>query len=251
MSTSAPTTPQLPLKSDFPSSLTVDIIPPPSGSPVNVLLLLHGLGDTNKPFAQLGKNLNLPETVAISIQGLNPIPPIFTGSDTPAFHWGDDVLVDEGRGEIELDAGFNASTKVLLDVVIRDVLMSKCGYPARNILFFGFGQGGMAAVGVALAAAPETEFGGLVSIGGRVPSAASGDAKSRTPVLVCGGSRSTQITRSAVDSLKGRFINMEYVKWDKPDDSMPRDRGEMLPIMKFLARRLRSRAGVPEGAVEV
>lgn len=109
----------------------------------------------------------------------------------------------------------------------------------------------MASVGVALAAGPDMEFGGVVSIGGRVPSTASGLAKSRTPVLLCGGSRSTQITRSAVDSLKGRFTSAEYVKWDKPDDSMPRDRGEMMPIMKFLARRLKSRAGVPEGAVEV
>jgi hypothetical protein len=32
---------------------------------------------------------------------------------------------------------------------------------------------------------------------------------------------------------------------------MPRSREEMLPIMRFFARRLRSRGGVPEGAVEV
>jgi predicted esterase len=242
------TTPHLPIKSDFPSSLTLDIIPPSSGPPVNILILLHGLGDTNKSFSQLGKNLHLPETVSISIQGPNPIPPIFTGSETPAFHWGDDVLVDEGRGEIELDAGFKTAQKILLEGVIKDALMRKCGYPARNILFFGFGQGGMAALHVA--ASSELELGGVVSIGGRLPSR-SGSGKSKTPVLVLGGSRSGQVTRSAVDGLKKAFVDVEYVKWEKAEDSMPRNREEMLPVMKFFARRLRSRAGVPEGAVEV
>lgn len=51
--------------------------------------------------------------------------------------------------------------------------------------------------------------------------------------------------------MRERFQDVEYVKWAKSEDSMPRSREEMLPIMKFFARRLRSRAGVPEGAVEV
>jgi predicted esterase len=247
-------TPRLPAKVDFPSSLTLDIIPPSSGQPVNVLILLHGLGDTNKSFTSLGKNLNLPETACISLQGPNPIPPIFTGSDAPAFHWGDDVLFDERKGEIELDAGFNTASKILLESVVKEVLIGKCGYPARNILFLGFGQGGMAALqAVAKAGEEEAEFGGVVSIGGRLPASFSESAKgkSKTPILVLAGSRSSEITRSAVDGLKERFGEVEYVKWVKGDDSMPRNREEMLPIMKFFARRLRSRAGVPEEAVEV
>ena len=98
---------------------------------------------------------------------------------------------------------------------------------------------------------PETEYGGIVSIGGALPTSTSSNGKPKTPVLVCGGSRSSQVTRSAVDRLKGAFVEVEYVKWDKPDDSMMRNREEMLPVMKFFARRLRSRSGVPDGAVEV
>jgi predicted esterase len=242
-------TPRLPTPSDFPPSLTLSIIPPSSGQPLNILILLHGLGDTNTSFSQLGKNLNLPETATLSIQGPNPIPPLFTGSDTPAFHWGDDVLVDESKGEIELDAGFKTTQKILLQDVVKDVLIQKCGYPARNIIFFGFGQGGMAALHVA--AASELEFGGVVSVGGRLASGSGSGGKSKTPVLVLGGRSSGQVTRSAIDGLKARFAEVEYVKWEKAEDSMPRNREEMLPIMKFFARRLRSRAGVPEGAVEV
>src|ERR1700753_109431 len=120
-------TSRLPTKADFPPSLVVDIIPPSSGQPINILILLHGLGDTNKSFSQLGRNLNLPETAYLSIQGPNPIPPIFTGSDTPAFHWGDDVLIDEGKGEIDLDAGFKTIQKILLEDVVKAGLIGKCG----------------------------------------------------------------------------------------------------------------------------
>ena len=99
----------------------------------------------------------------------------------------------------------------------------------------------------------DLEFGGVISIGGRLPtsSPAGGDGKSKTPILVCGGSRSAQVTRSALDALRNRFADVQYVKWSKADDSMPVNREEMLPIMKFLARRLLSRAGVPADAVEV
>jgi predicted esterase len=244
---------RLPQKSDFASNLTVDIIPPSSGTPVNVLILLHGLGDTQVSFAQLGKNLNLPETVCISLRGLNAIPSIFTSLDEniAAFHWGDDVLFDEQKCEIELDAGFESARKKLLEEVIQNSLIAKCGYPPRNILLLGFGQGGMAALSAISSSA--LEFGGLISIGGRLPSSAltSSMTKSKTPILVLGGSKSTQVTRSSVDGLKTRFTEVEYVKWAKTEDSMPKSRDEMLPIMKFFARRLRSRAGVPDGAVEV
>ncbi len=196
----------------------------------------------------MGRNFNLPETACISVRGPNPIPPIFTGSDRPAFHWGDDILVDERKGEIETDSGFDRSTKLITDEVL-NVLVNKCGYPSRNVFFLGFGQGGMAALHIA--SSSDLEFGGVMSIGGKLPSSSKASGKSKTPVMVLGGSKSTQITRSAIDGLKERFGNVEYVRWDKPDDSMPKKREEMLPIMKFFARRLKSRAGVPEGALEI
>ena len=46
-------------------------------------------------------------------------------------------------------------------------------------------------------------------------------------------------------------MHVEYHKWDRAGDGMPRNRDEMLPIMRFFARRLRSRKGVPEGSIEV
>jgi predicted esterase len=247
--------PRLPTKSDFPPSLTLDIVPPPTGIPANILLLFHGIGDTQFSFTSLAKNLNLPSTACISIRGPNPIPSIFTGSDAPAFHWGDDVLFDEQKGEIDLDTGFKTSTTILSQDVIRNVLMRKCGYEARDILMLGFGQGGMAALG-AIAAVGNAggEFAGVVSIGGKLPSFSSSKSttsltKNKTPILVLGGGRSKEITRNAIDKLKEVFGDVEYVKWAKNEDSMPRNREEMLPVMKFFARRLKIAA--PDGTVEV
>lgn len=152
-----------------------------------------------------------------------------------------------------MDAGFTTISRILGEIT--GVLKENCNYPTRNIHFLGFGQGGMAALHF-ISSSASPEFGGVISIGGRLPSSSSSSSfssgsKSKTPVLLCGGSRSSQVTRSAVDGIKERFQDVEYVKWEKGDDGMPRNREEMLPVMRFLARRLRSRAGVPEGAVEI
>jgi predicted esterase len=240
--------PRLPTKADLPSSLVLDIVPPQKGSPVNILLLLHGLGDTQTAFTRLAQNLNLPETAAISLRGFTPIPAIFTGDETPSFHWAHDVVFDETRGELDLDGEFAPSLKTFRELL--DALMEKCGYAPRNIFFYGFGQGAMLPLAVG-ALLPETEFGGVVAIGGRLPGSGTGTGKGKTPILICGGSKSRQVTKGAVAVLRERFADVEYVRWEKPEDAMPANRDEMLPIMRFFARRLRSRAGVPDGAVEV
>lgn len=244
--------PRLPVVADFPPSLSLTITPPPaSQQALNILILLHGLGDTHIPFSRLASQLNLPYTAIISLRGPTPVPVLFTGSDAPSFHWGDDVLFDQATGEIDMDCGFKASSVVIGEVVVKKILVGKCGYRARDINFMGFGQGGMAALEI-VGNEFNTEYGGVISIGGRLPaSSISSTSKAKTPLLVLGGSRSKQVTRQAVDKLKERFGAVEYVKWNKPEDTMPGSRDEMVPLMRFWARRLKSRAGVPEGAVEI
>lgn len=154
---------------------------------------------------------------------------------------------------MDYDTGFQKSSRMLREDIIEKTLFRKCGYEARNLLFFGYGQGAMAAIAAALGL--NIELGGIVSIGGPVPSSHGNSQvaieKSRTPVIVLGGSSATSITQSALALLKKSFVTVEYIKWPRPGDAMPTNRDEMLPIMKFLARRLRSRVGIPEGSVEV
>lgn len=238
--------PTLPNQANFSTSLVLSITPPPASSPhtTNVLILLHGLGDTSESFTNLGKQLALPETTCISLQAPTPLP-----FELGGFHWGDDIIFDQASGQMDFDTGFTKSVKIIKQDIIEDGLLKKCGYKPRDIMLFGFGQGAMAAL--ATAACMSQELGGIVSIGGPLPSSIASAKAVKTPVLLLGGSSNTLITRTTLDKLKAAFQFVEYKKWTRTGDGMPRNRDEMLPIMRFFAHQLRSRAGVPEGSVEV
>ncbi|KAI9374513.1 Alpha/Beta hydrolase protein [Aspergillus egyptiacus] len=264
-----------PVKSDFPSSLTLTITPPPAAQstsnsasntnrpPPNILLLLHGLGDTSTPFTNLASSLRLAETTILTVQAPNGLP-----FDLPGFHWGDDMQFDSRTGALDMDAGFTRSTKLMLEEIIKDVLVRKCGYKYREIMIMGFGQGGMAGLVVAERLFSTLEAGqshgpgggelaGVISIGAPYPlslagkNTSSGKGKSRTPVLVLAGRDSEVVTESAVKRTKDVFEFVEVHAYSRRGDTMPRSRDEMVPIMRFFARRLRSWQGVPEGSVEI
>jgi len=237
---------RLPVSNDFPPHLHLTITPPPAnGQPVNVLILLHGLGDTNGSFTRLGGQLALPETCCVSLRGLTPLP-----FELGGFHWGDDIMFDPADEGIEYDTGFAKAMKTVGQNVIEDALVKKCGYQPREIMLFGLGQGGMAAL--AIAASMPAELAGVVSVGGSSPTSVQPRLeKSRTPVLLLGGSSKTLVTRSVVDGLKGIYSDAEYHRWSKIGDGMPQNREEMLPIVRFFSRRLRSRKGVPQGSLQI
>ncbi|KAI9706890.1 MAG: hypothetical protein M1820_004669 [Bogoriella megaspora] len=243
-----------PTRDDFPTSVTLSITPPPSNyAPTNVLILLHGLGDTHASFETLGKQLALPETTCISIRAPKPLP-----FDLGGFHWGDDIMFDQASGEMEFDTGFKEASHVIAEEVIQKTLVEKCGYKLRDIVFFGFGQGGMAAFAAAADRQISTgtapiDFGGLISIGGVMPDDGrlTPSQKNKTPVLICGGTAKSAVTASAVDKIKTSFEYVEVKKWKKAGDGMPANREEMLPIMQFFSRRLRSTRGIPAGSVEM
>ncbi|OJI81878.1 hypothetical protein ABZX51_001843 [Aspergillus tubingensis] len=259
--------PTPPTPSHFPPHLTLTITPPsttssssPNPSP-NILLLLHGLGDTSQNLTTLARALNLPETTVLTLQAPTPLP-----FDLGGFHWGDDITFSPA-GDLDMDSGFTRSTNTIIKEVIVDTLLKKCGYRGRDIVVFGIGQGGM--VGLEVARHFETslggedgdkELGGVVSIGapvglsGKAP--ATGSGKSRTPVLIVAGKedageRSTAVTAAGVRRTKEWFEFVEVSRYKRRGDGMPRNAEEMRPVMEFLARRLRSYKGVPEGSVEL
>ncbi|WPH03854.1 phospholipase/Carboxylesterase superfamily protein [Acrodontium crateriforme] len=245
--------PRLPQSSDFPPKAVVSIVPPPNNDPpTNILVLLHGLGDKNDSFTNLGRQMNLPETACISIQAPQSL------LDLGGYHWGDDIIFDSTNGGIDADAGFKQAT-VLLKIILQETLMEKCGYKPREILIFGFGQGGMAALNLAVAlhesASEKTssELAGVISIGAPLPAEASAslNPKCKTPILVCAGSDQSSVTASAEEKLKHVFEFVEIKRYRRPGDSMPNSRDEMLPIMQFFSRRLQSTKGVPPRSVQI
>jgi predicted esterase len=236
---------KLPKSSDFPPSLHAVLHNAPK--PTNAVLFLPGLGDTSQNFSSFARALNIPETLCITLQGSTPLPlPLLEG-----FHWGDDLLVDQSSGDLDPDSGFSKSTQLVTQEVIENVLLSKCGFKPREIMLFGFGQGGMATL--AIAKAYEGELAGVISVGGRIPSSSMlvNGPKIKTPVLLLGGSKGSIASEDAVKGTRETFEHVEHHRWKKADDSMPKNREEALPMMHFFARRLRSQKGVPEGSVEL
>ena len=237
---------RLPETGDFPSECVVEIRESGDGKPaVNILLLLHSLGDSASNFSILGQRLNLPETASVTLQGPGALPFDLTG-----FHFGDDIIFDQASGQMDMDLGFSKSTKLLKEV-INDILINKCGYRHRQVYLFGLGQGGMVALSVAKALGCN-ELGGVVSLGGPLPGeVANVSVKASTPVLVAHGSSNSAVSVTAASRIKSSFSTPSFTQWRRAGDGMPTNRDEMLPVMRFLASRMQSRAGVPHGAQEI
>jgi len=245
------TTPSIPTKDDFPKSL-VYTLPPPSTTPppTNILILMHGLGDLHNSFTNLGTQLALPETAVLAIQAPNSLP-----IPEEAYHWGDDVIFDNSSGGLDSDAGFK-KTRALLAGIVDDALVGRCGWRTRGIFFFGYAQGGMAALDFVLSR-PGVEFGGVVSVGADAPAKVEVEVegeggKSSTPVLVCAAEKGSVVSEAGEKRLEELFDDAKVVRWKgRKEDGMMQTRDELLPVMEFYGRRLGSVAGVPEGALEL
>ncbi|KAI0024416.1 alpha/beta-hydrolase [Xylariomycetidae sp. FL0641] len=265
---------RIPQEADFaqlaPALHVTPVYPEVPETTTAILVLLHGLGDSEAAFAAFARQLRLPGVLALAVRGVAPLPPALVGQDDDEgarpprhFHWGDDVALVPETGDLDPDPGFAKAQDLVLGRLLRGVLLARCGWDPRDVLLFGFGQGGSLALGLASRLRPgggggervvdvtegeeEEEadaFKGAVSVGGPLPTSMvptlSGRAKARTPVLVCHGRDSEAVDADAVDLLRREFADVREVRWRKGDDGMPRCREEMLPIMQFFAERLRA-----------
>jgi predicted esterase len=256
--------PRIPTDEDFASlspSLTISLaFPSPRESTTAFLILFHGLGDCEEPFATFAKTLALPGVLAISVRGTSPIPSALLGDPADSsweatasarhFHWGDDLKIDTSTGDLDADPGFKKAADLVLEILVRETLLRRCGWELSDILLFGFGQGGSLALGLASQLRLDTRFTGgesgsqpalkgVISIGGSLPSSmvptVSTRSKSKTIVLLC------QVwDEDEVDRVKDEFAQVKAIQWKRRDIAMPRDREEVLPLMQFFGERLRS-----------
>ncbi|KAH6686411.1 hypothetical protein F5X68DRAFT_262195 [Plectosphaerella plurivora] len=255
--------PRVPTEADFTplrSSLTFTLTwPKPAELTTSFLIILHGLGDSEGPLTQFASAMNLPGVLCITIRGVSPLPSALLGfdaEDTPPgaahFHWGDDLKIDPSSEELDPDPGFTSARTAVIDRLVRDTLVARCGWSTKDVMLFGFGQGGSLALGLAselrlgkkveevtsgASAAVET-LKGVVSIGGPLPRSMvpslSARPKAETKVLV------VQMEDDDADFVKEEFEDVRVVKWKRKDVAMPSNRDEMLPIMQFFASRLNS-----------
>lgn len=242
---------RVPTEQDF-AALAPDLhvalhFPDPPASTTAILLLFHGLGDCESPFAAFARAMRLPGVLAVAVRGPSVVPSMMvddeddlealSGTGPSHFHWGDDLQLQGSR--LDPDPGFTRALRLVGDRLIRDVLVGRCGWRHDDLLLFGFGQGGT----FALALAADSRFKGVITIGADIPSAvsmrAAGPANA-SPMLLCGAADSEAVSSETVQLLRRRFSSVQAVRWTRraDDNGMPRNRAEMTPIMQFLLPKL-------------
>jgi len=121
--------------------------PSPDGTDSNLLIMMHGLGDSHKPFAALAKTFGFPQTACLSIRAPFPLP-LDLGHG-----WFDAIDIGAGgdymkHGDVRRTSSL-AKCLDLLDQLL-EALISVGEWQPSEIFLFGFSQGGTVALEWAL-----------------------------------------------------------------------------------------------------
>ncbi|CBQ70137.1 conserved hypothetical protein [Sporisorium reilianum SRZ2] len=210
----------------------------PSGVDSNLLLLLHGLGDTDRGFFALGQTLQrtLPQTAVLTLQAPHAVP-FLDGA-----HWMWYASFDRFG---ELLTAPNPTQTVSDVLALLEHLVAQCAWPAGSIHLFGFGQGATVALETMVhwsTTHPANALGSIVSVSGTLVSHPT-TPPSPTPVL--------QVYRSLTDTHTARWASHRKATSSLQLHRLPLAKGQeeaMLTgtewdgVMQFWARLLRSRS---------
>ncbi|KAF9530521.1 Alpha/Beta hydrolase protein, partial [Crepidotus variabilis] len=219
--------------------------PSDDGTDENLLILLHGLGDTHVPFSKLGKSLKLPQTAVLSLRAPQQVP--FLYEDAWQWYPSFDTL-----GEMIPNPNPTPALQFLTKVV--DHLTTHCKWPLNRIHLFGFAQGGSVAVEFTLerwkvsrassgTTTPDSQaFASVVSVAGPLLTYPTLSTKCPTPLLIVHrSSGETSIPSKDINAFKKGFENITEHKMKGPKEGMPASREDWEPIMKFWSERLERR----------
>ncbi|KAG0704137.1 hypothetical protein DFH29DRAFT_393054 [Suillus ampliporus] len=228
--------------------------PSDDGTDENLLILLHGLGDTNLPFARLGRSLKLPQTATLALRAPDVIPFLYE----QAFQWYPSF---DQLGDLIERPDPSPALNLFKDVL--DHLTGECGWPPHRIHLFGFAQGGSVAAEACLQwwrrelelsslrvtdkETPVRPLGSLVTISGPLLSYPTLSKPCETPVLVF--HRPHELKNGALAAFRKGFSRVKDV--ERAGEGMPRAnlREEWQPIMEFWSEVLGRRSG--DGLYEV
>ncbi|KAF6753713.1 hypothetical protein DFP72DRAFT_1128264 [Ephemerocybe angulata] len=221
--------------------------PSDDGTDENLLILLHGLGDTQVPFGKLGHSLKLPQTAVLALRASEQIPYLYED----AYQW-----------------------YPSFDALVVNHLTDDLQWPLDRLHLFGFAQGGSVAAEFAIlrwkeqlqahrsaitpsestsesAKAPSSSLGSIVTVSGPLLSHPTLSSPSPTPILVAHRpSPSEEAFRpDALKSFQRGFKSVTEVKLNANRQGMPASRDEWEPIMRFWSEHLSRRK--QEGLYEV
>ena len=170
----------------------------PDGTDSNLLLLFHGLGDSQAPFAKLGATFRLPQTAVMAVRAP------FSLSLEMGHGWFEAIDLEHG-GDLIRPHEAEKRRVDSLAVCLRylDELLDALDWEPEEVFVFGFSQGGQTALEWAMRRQYETmkrPLGGIISVGAglleerqwrnhpRESKQPGGRAKA-TPALIIAGER--------------------------------------------------------------
>ncbi|KIK68492.1 hypothetical protein GYMLUDRAFT_35920 [Collybiopsis luxurians FD-317 M1] len=224
--------------------------PSDDGTDENLLILLHGLGDTHIPFSKLGRQLKLPQTATLALRAPERIPFLYE----EAYQW---YTSFDQLGEL-IDRPNPTPALELLSKVLNH-LTEDCAWPSDRIHLFGFAQGGSVALEFVIKLwrqqleqeSSGSSLGSIVSVSGPLLSYPTISSLSPTPVIAVYRPPPAEPLLSPGDltALKKAYSSVKEVKLGTRGPGMPSSKEEWEPIMRFWSERL-SRRQV-EGLYEV
>ncbi|CAO1629739.1 unnamed protein product [Jaminaea pallidilutea] len=228
--------------------------PSPSGVDSNLIVFLHGLGDTSEPFFKLGRQFQqtIPQTAVLSVQGTKRIPIL------PEEAWCYWDVIDQLGGPVSSE---NPSKFLEAFQSLLEELTTTCGWPAEAIHLFGFAHGATAALEGAIAwtrqrrqspdsrAGPASDrLGSVVSVCGELLSLPTFSPPLATPLLHYHRHPPTSSqSKSTLASLQRGFANVQEVRQGAVSPQagpvgMPQSKSEWDPIVVFWSKVVRNRS---------
>ncbi|KAI6041531.1 hypothetical protein EDC04DRAFT_1261814 [Pisolithus marmoratus] len=153
------------------------------GTDENLLILLHGLGDTHILFTKLGRSLNLPQTAILALRAPEQIPFLYE----QAYQW---YTSFDPLGDL-IECPNPTPALDLLRTVLAH-LIDDCNWPPPRVHLFGFAQGGSVAVETTVSwwkndsgrGSVARQLGSVVTVGGPLLSYPMLEKPCPTPLLV-------------------------------------------------------------------
>ncbi|ETP44562.1 hypothetical protein F442_08861 [Phytophthora nicotianae P10297] len=219
-----------------------------SPSAQNLLVFLHGRGDSHEPFARLGEQMALPQTAVVSLRAPRELP-LGLG-----FTWIDDL--DATGDVIPPDTPHkhrSFSLQLARDYVWNffQVLHDKYGWSYSRLFVFAFSQGACVAFHLAMTLPRDVRLGGMVLVSGGAivgpHSSANASDAAATPILQVTGALD-DVYPTALAVLTRREFKKRYTQRDtelftslvRPHKghAMVDSREDMQHVMLFFSKHL-------------
>ncbi|KAF8639233.1 hypothetical protein AX17_001718 [Amanita inopinata Kibby_2008] len=223
-------------------------IPSDDGTDENLLIILHGLGDSHVPFAKMGRQLKLPQTAVLSLRAPDQIPYL----EEDAFQW---YTSFDHLGELIEQPNPTPAVDLLTKVV--GYLIKDRTWPAHRLHLFGFAQGGTVAAefgvkfwrdqlqeqgprAAASSSTPASSLGSIVSVSGPLLSWPTLQIPTPTPVLLVHRPPPSEaaLPQNALVAYKKGYQIVSETKLSTKHLGMPASEEEWESIMRFWSEKL-------------